>query len=275
MRIHNSGLKRDLDVLELLATDEAWESGGLGVSEIAQKLGRDKGQISRVCKTLEQSGLVGRDVWTRKYALGHHIYSLAMRTREAQLANLSHAALLRLVAVSEESAHLTVLRGGSVLTVRTELAQHTMRDGRLSGVSLPALRTASGRAILATFSNEQIKSWWLEHGVFKPRPDGMPTPKKPEPAALKRLRRSPGTIRSLGKLMKVVKVIRRTGYAISDGELTESIVDAAAPIFDPSGTAIGAIAVGARRERVSNSYDALGELVLEAARTVTRDWQSG
>jgi DNA-binding IclR family transcriptional regulator len=75
--------------------------------------------------------------------------------------------------------------------------------------------------------------------------------------------------------MKVVKVIRKTGYAISDGELTESIVDAAAPIFDPSGTAIGAIAVGARRERISNSYDALGELVLEAARTVTRDWQSG
>jgi DNA-binding IclR family transcriptional regulator len=195
-----------------------------------------------------------------------------MRTREAHLANLSHAALLKLVALSEESAHLTVLRGGSVLTVRTELAQHTMRDGRLSGVSLPALRTASGRAILATFTNEQIVSWWHEHGEFKSPPEGMRPPKQPEPAVLRRLKRTPGTIRSLGTWMKVVKVSRKTGYAISDGELTESIVDAAAPIFDTSGNAIGAIAVGARRERISNRYDALGALVLAAARDVSTEF---
>jgi DNA-binding IclR family transcriptional regulator len=271
MRIHTSGLKRDLEVLDLLAGEAVWEIGGLGVQQIAVELGRDKGQISRVCKTLEQSGLIGRDPATKKYALGHHIYSLAMRTREAHLANISHAALLKLVALSEESAHLTVLRGGSVLTLRTELAQHTMRDGRLSGVSLPALRTASGRAILATFTDEQIVSWWHEHGLFKPAPEGM-KPKKPEPAVLRRLKRTTGTIRSLGKLMKVVKVIRKTGYAISDGELTESIVDAAAPIFDQAGNAIGAIAVGARRERISNRYDALGELVLAAARDVAEEF---
>jgi DNA-binding IclR family transcriptional regulator len=272
MRIHTSGLKRDLEVLDLLAGEKVWEMGGLGVQQIAQELDRDKGQISRVCKTLEQSGLIGRDPATRKYALGHHIYSLAMRTREAHLANLSHAALLKLVALSEESAHLTVLRGGSVLTVRTELAQHTMRDGRLSGISLPALRTASGRAILATFSDEQIVSWWHEHGAFRPPPPGMKPPRQPEPAVLKRLKRTPGTIRSLGKLMKIVKVIRKTGYAISDGELTESIVDAAAPIFDQAGNAIGAIAVGARRERISNRYDALGELVRAAARDVSQEF---
>lgn len=272
MRIHTSGLKRDLEVLDLLSSEEVWELGGLGVQQIALELGRDKGQISRVCKTLEQSGLIGRDPATKKYALGHHLYSLAMRTREAHLANLSHAALLKLVAISEESAHLTVLRGGSVLTVRTELAQHTMRDGRLSGVSLPALRTASGRAILATFSDEQLVSWWHEHGEFKPRPEGMKPPKQPEPAVLRRLKRTPGAIRSLGKLNRIVKVIRKTGYAISDGELTESIVDAAAPIFDASGNAVGAIAVGARRERISNSYDALGQLVLEAANSVSQEF---
>ena len=59
---------------------------------------------------------------------------------------------------------------------------------------------------------------------------------------------------------------------VSDGELTESIVDAAAPIFDSSGNAIGAIAVGARRERISNRYDALGALVLAAARDVSTEF---
>lgn len=257
-------------MLDLLGSESVAEAGGLGVQQIAEALARDKGQISRVCRTLEAAGLIGRDQATKKYALGHHIYSLAMRTREAHLANLSHAALLRLVAISEESAHLTVLRGGSVLTVRTELAQHTMRDGRLSGVSLPALRTASGRAILATFSNDQLVDWWHEHGVFKPAPPGMTAAKPPEPAVLRRLRRTPGSIRSLGKLQKVVRTARRSGYAISDGELTETIVDAAAAIIDPAGNAVGAIAVGARRERIG-SYDQLGLLVAEAAHAVSTE----
>lgn len=100
----------------------------------------------------------------------------------------------------------------------------------------------------------------------------MPAPKLPDTIVMKRLRRTQGSIRSFGKLMKVIRVIRKTGYAISDGELTESIVDAAAPIYDAAGNAIGAIAVGARRERISDRYDALGELVREAANTVTNEW---
>ena len=52
MRIHTSGLKRDLEVLDLLAGEAVWEMGGLGVQQIALELVRDKGQISRVCKTL-------------------------------------------------------------------------------------------------------------------------------------------------------------------------------------------------------------------------------
>ena len=271
MRTHTAGLARDLEVLELLGSEAAWSVGGFGVQQIANTLGRDKGQISRVCKTLESAGLIGRDPATLRYSLGHHIYSLAMRTREAHLATVSHSALLRLVSISEESAHLTVLRGGSVLTVRTELAQHTMRDGSLSGVSLPALRTASGRAILATFSDDQLISWWDEHGVFRPRPEGMPPARSAEPAALRRLRRTPGSIRSISKLRKVARAARRSGYAISDGELTETIVDAAAAIIDPAGNAVGAIAVGARRERISNRYDVLGELVAAAAREVSQE----
>jgi DNA-binding IclR family transcriptional regulator len=98
----------------------------------------------------------------------------------------------------------------------------------------------------------------------------MAANKPPEPAVLRRLRRTPGSIRSFSKLQKVVRVARRAGFAISDGELTESIVDAAAPILDSAGNAIGAIAVGARRERIGN-YDQLGLLVAAAAHEVSNE----
>ena len=267
MGSHTSGLVRDLDVLELLGTDEAFYRGGYGVQEIAHLTKRDKGQISRVCHTLAISGLITRDNFSKRYSLGHRMFAIALRTREAHLATLAQPFLLDLVAQSEESAHLTVLRGGGVLTLRTELSQHTLRDGSLSGVTLPALRTASGRAILATLSDSEVEAWWAEHGVFRDPPAQYP--RQVEGAEIRRLRRQPGSIRSLSGLKRVVKGVRRAGYAVSVGELNPEIVDAAAAVVDGSGQAVAAIAVGAIRERIGDRFEAMGEAVTRAARLLS------
>lgn len=268
MPTHTSGLVRDLDVLELLGTEEVFDQGGLGVQDIANETGRDKAQISRVCRTLADVGLLVRHPVTKKYSLGHRLYAVALRTREAHLAGLAQRTLLELVAQAEESAHLTVLRGGGVLTIRTELSQHTLRDGSMSGVTLPALRTASGRAILATYSDSELAAWWEEHGVWRPPPEDFPRYPR-ESAQLRRLRRQPGSIRSLNGLKRVVRRVRKLGYAVSVGELNPQIVDAAAPIVDSTGTAVGAIAVGAVRERIGTHYELMGEAVSTHARRLS------
>ena len=273
MSKHTSGLVRDLEVLELLGSETSWHGGGLGVQDIARAVGRDKGQISRVCATLAATGLIDRDRLTKKYTLGHHLFALAMRTQEAHLAFLARPTLLDLVAKSEESAHLTVLRGGAIMTVRTELAQHPERDDSLDGVSLPALRTASGRAMLAMFSMDEVTAWWEEHGTFREEPDGLIPPRPLEAVAIRRLRRTPGSIRSLSTLRKTITKIRLAGYAISDGELTENIVDAAAPLRNAAGVVVGAIAVGARRDRIKDRSQALGQLVRESAESLS--WELG
>ena len=265
---HTSGLVRDLDVLELLGSEEVFDLGGLGVQDIARETGRDKAQISRVCKTLTEVGLLMRHPVTKKYSLGHRLYAVALRTREAHLAGLAQRTLLELVAQAEESAHLTVLRGGGVLTVRTELSQHTLRDGSMSGLTLPALRTASGRAILATYSDTELAAWWEEHGVWRPPPEDGPRFPRESPA-LRRLRRTPGSIKSLTGLKRVVRGVRKRGYAVSVGELNPQIVDAAAPITDATGTAVGAIAVGAVRERIGTHYELMGEAVSTHARRLS------
>jgi DNA-binding IclR family transcriptional regulator len=272
MTQHTSGLVRDLEVLELLGSDFAWRKGGLGVQQIADVLSRDKGQISRVCQTLMNAGLIDRDWPTKRYSLGHHLYALAMRTHEAHLAVLARPTLMDLMARAQESAHLTVLRGGMIMTIRTEMAQHPERDDSLDGISLPALRTASGRAILATFSPDELASWWDAHGVAKPRP-ARAAGAHHNTQELERLLPGPGTVRSLRKLSTTVKAVRAKGYAISDGELTENIVDAAAPLLNEQGVAIGAVAVGARKSRIVDGYQALGLLVKHAAESLS--WELG
>lgn len=269
MGSHTSGLARDLEVLELLGTKGAWEDGGYGVQQIAHLLERDKGQISRVCHTLLKSGLLNRDRATRKYTLGHHLYGLAMRTQEARLAHLARPTLLDLMARAEESAHLTVLRGGSIMTVHTELAQHPERDDSFDGISIPALRTASGRAILATFTDEELSAWWEEHGEIRDVPEELQAERPRIPLPVRKLRERPGSITSFEKLTKTVKTTRRRGYAISDGELTPTVVDAAAPLRNDVGVVLGAIAVGARKNRIKDRYHALGAMVGESAEALS------
>jgi DNA-binding IclR family transcriptional regulator len=271
MSTHTSGLVRDLEVLELLATKPAWDGGGYGVQQIAHLLGRDKGQVSRVCQTLLRSGLLNRDRGTKRYTLGHHLYALAMRTQEAHLAVLARPTLLDLMARAEESAHLTVLRGGAIMTVHTELAQHPERDDSFDGISIPALKTASGRAILATFTDDELAAWWKEHGKPRDAPEPIQADQPVEPLRLRRLRQKPDSITSLEKLTRTVKTTRRRGYAISDGELTGTIVDAAAPLRNEYGVVLGAIAVGARKSRLKDRYNALGVLVSESADALSRE----
>src|SRR5215472_10758427 len=71
----SAGLRRDLEILDLLADPQI--RTGLGVSRIAEMLGREKSQISRALKALEAEGMVERDPQTLEYRLGWRIYAFA------------------------------------------------------------------------------------------------------------------------------------------------------------------------------------------------------
>ena len=77
--------RRSLEVLLSLGSDAAIARGGLGVTRIAEMLGREKSQVSRTLKTLADYGLVDRDPDTLAYRLGWRIYALASLAGERRL----------------------------------------------------------------------------------------------------------------------------------------------------------------------------------------------
>src|SRR5699024_11185462 len=82
-RTHTSGLRRDIAILDALASEES--DGGMRVSQIARITARDKAQVSRVLTTLGNEGLVKRDTENGKYRLGWKLYSLAAKSVESTL----------------------------------------------------------------------------------------------------------------------------------------------------------------------------------------------
>ena len=254
-----SGLARDIEIVELLATAEAWDNGGLGVSRIAQITTRDKGQISRCLKTLLAAGLVDRDSTTRRYRIGNRFYSIALQTQEAFLVMVSQRFLLEAVAFTQETAHLNILRGSHLQTLRTEEARTATRDATEDGRILRAIDTASGRAILATFTEAELKDWFREH-------------QNPvEASELDVVEGSSPQITTYRRLTEELAAVRERGYAIVNGEFAAGIVDAAAAISDGAGRVVGAISVGMPEARVGTQFAQLGLVVARVAQDFTRE----
>ena len=240
------------------------------MNRVSELTGRDKGQISRVLGTLATTGLVDRDPKTRKYSLGHRFYSLSMRTREAHLALQAESRLSELVAQTQETAHLNVLRGGRVLTIKTIVAADAVRRSGWDGVLSNAGITASGRAMLAGLTDSEIELWWQEHALDDPLPIlSIDLPKPAEPINPK-TRRAKKPARSLRAFMALLQETRDLGYALSD-EFQSGIVDAAAPVRDSSNLVVAALSVGASKDRIGDQTDQLGQLVSAAALRLSVD----
>src|SRR3954469_8579950 len=150
-------LERMIDILTALGEPESTRNGGLGVVRISELVGREKSQVSRALRALAGAGLVERDRATREArpagrppdaALGWRLSPLAPRVGDRRLLALSPPVLHQLVAALGETAHLTVLDGGDVVTVLSEASPSVVRAIEWTGRAVPAHATSAGRALL-------------------------------------------------------------------------------------------------------------------------------
>ncbi|MFD6054579.1 IclR family transcriptional regulator [Agromyces sp. NPDC060279] len=265
-RRNSAGLRRDLELLEALGSDEALQQGGLGVVRLAELAGRDKGQVSRTLATLADAGLVARDPVTLGYSLGYQLYALAARTAEARLVREATGYLRRIVAATHETTHLCVLRGGSVLTLASELSEHAFRGLGWEGVSTAAWRTSAGRVLVSGWSDEELAAWYELHGhdeaIVSPassRPSGPSVVPPPPPPPGKLL------VTDFDSLLAEIRRIRERGYATVDEEFEAGVVGVSAPVYDFRGQIIAAVNISAPKPRLGAHLDAAGRLAARGA----------
>lgn len=262
-RRNAAGLSRDLDVLEVLGTPEALRAHGLGVNRVAELTARDKGQISRTLATLADAGFVDRDRASGKYRLGFQLYSLASRTAESRFVEEAGRYLRKVVNLTHETTHLCVLRGGNVLTLKSELSNHAFRGVGWEGVSVAALSTSSGRALLSDWNDAEIEEWYQEHAMDTRiiRPIIGASVQDPDAINDAEENRRLGKIKNVEDLKKELNNIRKAGYAKVDEEFEWGLVGASAPIRDHSDRIIGVINVSAPKTRIGSHLDQVGEII--------------
>ncbi len=269
-RRNAAGLQRDLLLLELLGSSDSIAAGGLGVSRVAALAGRDKAVISRTLATLADAGLVERDDDTQLYRLGHQLYALAARTREASLVTGSLPFLRRVVRATHETTHLCVLRAGTVLTLVSETSEYAYRGVGWEGVSTAAWNTSAGRALVSDRTDQDLREWYAVHGhdraITGPRSAGSTafdtaTPPDPVPGA--------SEVTDFDAFLRRIDRIRSLGYATVDEEFEAGVVGVSAPVLDFRGTIIAAINLSAPKHRLGQHLDAAGRIVASIARELS------
>lgn len=265
-RRNSAGLRRDLELLEVLGSDEAMTArGGLGVVRLAELVGRDKGQVSRTLSTLAEAGLVARDPASLGYSLGYQLYALAARTTEARLVREAAPYLRRLVGATHETTHLCVLRGGNVLTLSSELSEFQFRGLGWQGVSTAAWRTSSGRVLISGFTQLALADWYELHGhdesvLHAPgeiNPDSILAPSPPPPGEL--------LVTDFESLVAEIRRIRERGFAMVDEEFETGVVGVSAPVRGADGQIVAAINISAPKGRLGDRLEAAGMLTARVA----------
>ncbi|KOV56256.1 IclR family transcriptional regulator [Streptomyces sp. MMG1121] len=233
------GLRRDIDLLEALASDEAQRAGGLGVVRLAQLVGREKTQISRALKALAAEGMVERDPDTLEYRLGWRLFSLVARTSQSRLVRVAEPVMHALSADLEETSHLCVLSEREVLTLLS-VSGHSFRVHGWEGRGVPAWRLSAGRVLLSDATPDEL---YVRFGTG----GEMPVP----------------------ELWSLIQEGRRRGFARVSEEFEAGLVGVSAPVRDFRGRVVAALNISAPKSRLGDRLDVAGRTTARAAARVS------
>ena len=243
-------LIRGLSILETLA---AADELGLGPSAIAAAVDLDKATVTRLLRTLIETGYVVQDPVSRRYRLTGKILRLAHGVaRSLDLQRVARPHLKALRDRLRETVHLGVMEDLSVYYVDKLEADNSIQLVTAVGRTMPLHSTALGKALLAALPEEDRE------------------------AKYRRMDFAARTDRTICGLDDFRAEIRRTqvrGYAIDDRENEPHGACVAAAIVAAGGRPVGAMSVSGPHFRVHEHLDEFGEQVRATAAQIA--WELG
>lgn len=219
------------------------------VAELSLHVGREKSQVSRMLKSMEEGGLVTQDPETRKYRLAWRLRLLGGTAGDDTLARISTPVLQKLVAKTGEVALLSVQEGVRSLTVLREESHRQLRAGGWVGRRSPLHCTASGRALLFDTDENDVEEMTTE---------GIATSEY-EPSA-------PG---DLPTLLERLRHERELGYCVASEEIESGLTSIGAPVRGLGKKIVGAINVSGPTSRLFPVRRETGAMLLAASQSVT------
>ena len=237
---------RAMALLEVLGEDEE----GYRLTDLAVRSGLSPSTVHRLLTTLEGRQFVQFDQSDGMWHVGQRAFAIGSAfVRRRNFVAPALPFLRRLRDVTRETANLSIADYGEVVVLTQVESREIMRAITRVGGRVPMVTSGMGKAILATYSDEEISAIIKNHGMQKLTHHSH--------------------VRA-GELRVELELIRKQGYAVDDEEFLLGLRCVASVVYGPNGEALAAISVSGLTSRVPKERLAtLGTLVRETARELT------
>src|SRR5580692_1497899 len=144
------------NVLRLLRLFEDHEM--IRVNQVGRDMGLSRSTVHRMLATLSHHGFVEQDEYSRAYRPGPALVDIGLAVvSKIDIRAISHTALVELRDLTGETAHLGIMRGAaSVLFLDSVESDRMVRTGSRTGRVLPAHASATGKALLAEHTDDEV-----------------------------------------------------------------------------------------------------------------------
>lgn len=218
-----------------------------GVAELAKRLDMSKSNVHRVLQTLVALGYVvgsgGRYFVTLK------VWSLGLQVIErVDIKRMARPVMQRLAEESQETVHLSIYEQGNVVYIDKIEGSHPIRAYTEIGGRAPAYCVATGKALLAHQTEDEIER--VLEGLE---------------------RHSPNTIVAPEAMRLTLAQVRDNRYAINRGEWREQVSGVGAPVWNADDFPIAAIGISGPAARFTEEALVLFvPMVRESAEELSR-----
>ncbi len=227
------------------------EKGPLGATELAKLSGLNKTTAYRILSTLLSLGYIKQDELTKKYNIALKFLKISSKSlSDTDIIKYAKPHLKALSELTGETVHLVERSGNEIIYIdKYENYTNSVRMVSRVGVSLPMIRTAVGKAIMAKLSDEETENIWKSSEIIK---------------------KTQKTITNFNEFKAELKKVKENGYATDIEENEEGVSCVAAAVCDINGKYKYAISVSAPSSRMTEeNIKKTGAAVLKTARELS------
>ncbi|MGY8710874.1 IclR family transcriptional regulator [Bradyrhizobium sp. 18BD] len=237
---------RALSILETLSEDDE----GYRLSDLAVRTGLSASTVHRLLATLESRRFVQFDRAESKWHVG--VRSFTVGASFARRRNFSTQAipyLRKLRDLTRETANLAVVDDEFIIVLTRMESREIMRSLTQVGGRVAMVTSGVGKAVLATYSDEEVAAVIRHHGMPRLTEKSIVRP---------------------SDLFKELEKIRKQGFALDDEEACMGLRCIAAVVYNDCAEPLAAISVSGMTSRLTDDrLPEIGQIVREVAGELT------
>ena len=237
---------RALSILETLAEDDE----GYRLSDLAVRTGLSASTVHRLLATLESRRFVQFDRTQSKWHVGSRAFTVgASFARRRNFSAQAIPYLRKLRDLTRETANLAVVDDEFIIVLTRMESREIMRSLTQVGGRVAMVTSGVGKAVLATYSDEDVGAVIRHHGMPRLTEKSIVRP---------------------SDLFKELEKIRKQGFALDDEEACMGLRCIAAVVYNDCAEPLAAISVSGMTSRLTDDrLPEIGQIVREVAGELT------